>query len=58
MHKKSYIFNVKLFALGMLCLNKHTHVLFRNSHFTNEFDYNVYKPVRVEDEVKVDFAPP
>jgi len=34
----------------------HVHVLFRNSHFTNNFNFNVNEPVRVEVEVYVDFA--
>jgi len=34
----------------------HVHVLFRNSHFANDFNLHVNKPVRVEVEVYVDFA--
>jgi len=34
----------------------HVHVLFRNSHFANDFNFNVNEPVRVEVEVYVDFA--
>ena len=34
----------------------HVHVLFRNSHLANDFNFNVNKPVRVEVEVYVDFA--
>jgi len=34
----------------------HVHVLFRNSHFANDFNFNVNEPVRVEVEVKVDSA--
>ena len=34
----------------------HVHVLFRNSHLANEFNFNVNEPVRVEVEVYVDFA--
>ena len=46
---------IKIFINGML-QRKHVHVLFRNSHFTNDLNFNVNKPVRVEGEVKVDFA--
>jgi len=34
----------------------HVHVLFRNSHLANDFNFNVNKPVRVKVEVYVDFA--
>jgi len=34
----------------------HVHVLFRNSHLANDFNFNVNEPVRVEVEVYVDFA--
>jgi len=34
----------------------HVHVLFRNSHFAYDFNFNVNEPVRVEVEVYVDFA--
>jgi len=34
----------------------HVHVLIRNSHFANDFNFNVNEPVRVEVEVYVDFA--
>ena len=34
----------------------HVHVLFRNSHFANDLNFNVNEPVRVEVEVYVDFA--
>jgi len=34
----------------------HVHVLFRNSHFANDFNFNVNEPVRVKVEVYVDFA--
>jgi len=34
----------------------HVHVLFRNSHLANEFNFNVNEPVRIEVEVYVDFA--
>ena len=34
----------------------HDHVLFRNSHLANDFNFNVNEPVRVEIEVYVDFA--
>jgi len=35
---------------------KHVHVLFRNSHFADDFNFNVNEPVRVGIEVYVDFA--
>ena len=57
-HIKSYYFNVGLFRgieYVMLELT-HVHVLFRNSHFANDFNFNVNEPVRVEIEVYVDFA--
>ena len=34
----------------------HVHVLFRNSYFANDFNFNVNEPVRVEVEVYVGFA--
>ena len=34
----------------------HVHVLLRNSHLANDFNFNVNKPVRVGVEVYVDFA--
>ena len=34
----------------------HVHVLFRNSHLADDFNFNVNEQVRVEVEVYVDFA--
>jgi len=57
-HLKSYRFNVGLFRgieYVMLELT-HVHVLLRNSHLANDFNFNVNEPVRVGVEVYVDFA--
>jgi len=57
-HIQSYRFNVRLFRgieYVMLELT-HVHVLFRNLHFANDFNFNVNGPVRVEVKVNVDFA--
>jgi len=57
-HINSYRCNVRLFRgieYVMLELS-HVHVLFRNSHFANDFNLNVNEPVRVEVEVYTDFA--
>ena len=56
-HIKFYRFNVRLFSRIEVFINEHTvHVLFRNSHCTNDFNFNVNELVRVEVEVYVDFA--
>ena len=55
-HLILYCFHVRLFTriddfLNVMLNLTHVHVLFRNSPFTNDFNFNVNEPVRVEVEV-------